>query len=139
MIQVLIQFKKKVNRFKQTSNLQSQNIRDIKILKQLRELKYLTDDSICNSCQTTSLNTNQSHKEPCSFKLKPNSEKLFLIRSEFCDNWPFFIPLFCSYLKKYFKLFSVQGATILFKFHEYCLSKFIKFAFEMVFVIFLNY
>lgn len=58
--------------------------------------------------------------------------RFWSIQSEFCERWHLFMPIFCTYLKRYLKSFSVRGTTILFKFHEYCLSKFINFAFEMV-------
>lgn len=54
------------------------------------------------------------------------------IPSEFCEKWHLFMPQFCMFLKRYLKSYSVRGTTILFKFHEFCLSKFINFAFEMV-------
>jgi hypothetical protein len=54
-----------------------------------------------------------------------------LIESELCEKWHLFMPTLVAFIKRYLKSFSVRGTTILFKFHEYCLSKFINFAFEM--------
>jgi hypothetical protein len=55
-----------------------------------------------------------------------------VIESELCEKWHVFMPTLVAFTKRYLKSFSVRGTTILFKFHEYCLSKFINFAFEMV-------
>lgn len=54
------------------------------------------------------------------------------IDSEFCEKWHLFMPTLCSFLKRYLKSFSVIGTIILFKFHEFCLSQFINFAFKLV-------
>jgi hypothetical protein len=65
---------------------------------------------------------------------KPNvwSTVPLIIESELCEKWHMFMPALVAFSKRYLKSFSVRGTTILFKFHEYCLSKFINFAFEMV-------
>lgn len=59
------------------------------------------------------------------------SQVPLVIESELCEKWHMFMPALVSFSKRYLKSFSVRGTTILFKFHEYCLSKFINFAFEM--------
>lgn len=61
-----------------------------------------------------------------------SSMEQILSRNEYLENWNLFIPFLGLYLKRYLKTFSVRGTTMLCKFHEYCLSKFINFAFEMV-------
>jgi hypothetical protein len=70
---------------------------------------------------------------------KPNvwSTVPLVIESELCEKWHMFMPALVAFSKRYLKSFSVRGTTILFKFHEYCLSKFINFAFEMVCFFFL--
>jgi hypothetical protein len=56
------------------------------------------------------------------------------LEAELCERWHLFLQNFSNYLKRFLKSLLVRGTTILFKFHEFCLSKFINFAYDMVII-----
>ena len=142
---------KKANNFLKylitSSQLQSstKNSNTFTIFSQLCDLKYLsiipdsnnlTLDEL-NSYEFANLTNNNSSSDNNNpyysmlYQPQPWSNISYIVEGELCEKWHLFLPQFVSFLKKYLKSFSIRGTSVLSKFHEYCLSKFINFAYEM--------
>lgn len=110
---------------------QNQFNNSLAIFGQLCDLKYL---NVIPSGSSATLD--YDYFDITAYRLNSSMPQAWslvplVVESEFCEKWHVFMPTMVAYLKRFLKSFSVRGTTILFKFHEYCLSKFINFAFEM--------